>query len=56
MPSNDTRQNLKPQERLRVKIDKQLVDAPWHVGAQHHCADGHDAVALAAWQFKGREG
>ena len=36
----------KPEERARVKIDEQLVDAGWHIADRSHFTYDHNATAL----------
>ncbi|MBR3922973.1 MAG: hypothetical protein IKJ45_07650 [Kiritimatiellae bacterium] len=36
----------KPEERARVKIDEQFVDAGWHIADRSHFTYDHNATAL----------
>ena len=45
-------QNLKPEERARVKIDEQLIDAGWHICDRNHFTSDHNAVALTEGLLK----
>ena len=48
MPLNDAQQNLKPEERARVKIDEQLVEAGWYICDRNHYTDDHNLSANVA--------
>ena len=53
MPLNGAQQNLKPEERARVKIDEQLVEAGWYICDRNHYTDDHNAVALTEGLLNG---
>ena len=45
---------LKPEERARIKIDEQLVDAGWHIANRGGVTYDHNAVALVEGLLDGK--
>ena len=43
----------KPEERARVKIDEQLVEAGWHIADRSHFTYDHKATALTEGLLEG---
>ena len=46
---------LKPEERARIKIDEQLADAGWHIADRGGVTYEHNAIALVEGLLEGNK-